>query len=102
MSSPEYSVIVFSDSEVAIDLPCHAVRLVGPQPRSLIGDIDELRLMSCCDRIIASNSTFSYWAAILSNRAQQVFIPDPWMRSGSVRTQSLLTARIESYPTQLL
>lgn len=102
LNAPDYSAVVFSDSAVAMDLPCHAIRLVGPQPRTLNGDIDELRLMSCCDWIIASNSTFSYWAAILSNRVQQAFIPDPWMRSGSVRTQSLLTARVEAYPTQLL
>jgi hypothetical protein len=99
---PDYSAVVFSDSKVAIDLPCHALYLSGEEPRTLAGDIDQLRLMSCCNWIIASNSTFSYWAAILSNRVQQMFIPDPWMRSGSVRTESLLTARVESYPTQLL
>jgi len=102
ITAPEYSAMVFSDSEVTIDLPCHAVRLVGPQPHSLISDIDELRLMACCNWIIASNSTFSYWAGLLSNRAHQVFIPDPWMRSGSVRTESLLTSRVNSYATQLL
>ncbi|HEY6457796.1 MAG TPA: alpha-1,2-fucosyltransferase [Steroidobacteraceae bacterium] len=100
--TPGYCAVVFSDSEVAIDLPCRAMRLVAPQPRSLLGDIDELRLMACCDWIIASNSTFSYWAGMLSNRVQQIFLPDPWMRSGSIRTASLLTDRFESYGTQLL
>jgi hypothetical protein len=102
ITAPDYSAVVFSDSKVAIDLPCHAIHLAGEEPRSLAGDIDQLRLMSCCNWIIASNSTFSYWAAILSNRVQQVFIPDPWMRSGSVRTESLLTARVAPYSTQLL
>ncbi len=102
IKAADYCAVVFSDSNVAIDLPCQAIHLSGAEPRSLTGDIDQLRLMSCCNWIIASNSTFSYWAALLSNRVQQVFIPDPWMRSGSVRTQSLLTARVESYPTQLL
>jgi hypothetical protein len=100
--SADYSAMVFSDSEVTIDLPCPGVRLVGPQPRTLAGDIDELRLMSCCDWIIASNSTFSYWAGMLAGSVQQVFIPDPWMRSGTIRTQSLRTERFETYPTQLL
>jgi hypothetical protein len=102
IKAPDYSAVVFSDSDVAIDLPCHGIRLMGPQPRTLAGDIDELRLMSCCDSIIASNSTFSYWAGLLSQSVQQVFIPDPWMRSGSVSTQSLQAARVESYSTQLL
>jgi hypothetical protein len=98
----DYSAVVFSDSSVAIDLPCPVVHLAGEEPRTLAGDVDQLRLMACCDWIIASNSTFSYWAGVLSNRVQQVFIPDPWMRSGSVRTQSLLTARVQSYDAQLL
>jgi hypothetical protein len=102
IKAADYSAVVFSDSKVAIDLPCHAIHLSGAEPRSLAGDIDQLRLMSCCNWIIASNSTFSYWAALLSKRVQQVFIPDPWMRSGSVRTESLLTPRVESYATQLL
>lgn len=102
LKGPEYSAAVFSDSKVSIDLPCHAIHFGGGESRSLLGDIDQLRLMSCCNGIIASNSTFSYWAGMLSSRVQQVFIPDPWMRSGSVRTESLLTARVESYSTQLL
>jgi Glycosyl transferase family 11 len=102
VTAPDHSAVVFSDSDVAIDLPCHAIRLVGPQPRTLVGDIDELRLMSCCNWIIASNSTFSYWAGMLSNRVQQVFLPDPWMRSGTIRTASLLTERFEPYCTQLV
>ena len=102
LPTAEYSAVVFSDSEVAIDLPCYGIRLVGPQPRSLLGDINELRLMSCCNWLITSNSSFSYWAGMLSSRVQQVFIPDQWMRVGSIRTASLLTERFESYATQLL
>lgn len=102
IKAANYCAVVFSDSNAAIDLPCPAVLLSSGETRSLGGDVDELRLMSCCNWIVASNSTFSYWAGMLSHRVQRVFIPDPWMRSGGIRTESLLTARVEPYPTQLL
>lgn len=101
LRATDYCAVVFSDSKAAIDLPVPAVQVSAAEPRTLAGDIDELRLMSCCDVIIASNSTFSYWAGMLSDRTRQLFIPDPWMRSGGVKTGSLLTARVRSYPTQL-
>jgi hypothetical protein len=101
IKAANFCAVVFSDSKVEIELPCPAVLLSSAEPRSLARDIDELRLMSCCDWIVASNSTFSYWAGMLSNRVQRLFIPDPWMRSAGVRTESLLTARVEAYPTQL-
>jgi hypothetical protein len=102
INAREYAAAVFSDSSIEIRLPCPSICLSGNEPRSLAGDVDQLRLMSCCDWIIASNSTFGYWAGVLSNRVEQMFIPDPWMRSGSVRTQSLLAPQIEAYGTQLL
>jgi hypothetical protein len=102
VKAPEYSAVVFSDSSVEISLPCRSICLSGIEPRSLAADVDQLRLMACCNWIIASNSTFGYWAGILSDSVEQMFIPDPWMRSGSVRTQSLLAPQIESYGTHLL
>ena len=102
ITAAEYAAAVFSDSSVEISLPCPSILLSGNGPRSLAGDVDQLRLMSCCDCIIASNSTFGYWAGVLSNSVERMFIPDPWMRSGSVRTQSLLAPQIEAYGTHLL
>ncbi len=102
LSARQYSAVVFSDSSVEISLPCQSICLSGDAPRSLTGDVEQLRLMACCNWIIASNSTFGYWAGILSNSVEQMFIPDPWMRSGSVRTQSLLAPQIEAYGTHLL
>lgn len=102
IEATNYCAVVFSDSRTEIQLPCPAVLLSSGETRSLSTDLDELRLMSCCDFIVASNSTFSYWAGMLSHRMQRLFVPSPWMRSGGVRTESLLTTRVESYPTQLL
>jgi hypothetical protein len=94
------AAFLFSDSGISIDLPCHKIDFTG-RDGSLSQDVDQFRLMSCCNAIIASNSTFSYWAGLLSHRAEQVLIPDPWMRSGTVRTAALLTDGIRSYPTEL-
>jgi len=96
-----FTAIVFSDSQEPIDLPCRMVNLSRLRDGSLAQDIDQFRLMSCCSAIIASNSTFSYWAGLLSDRVEQLLIPDPWMRSGSVRTAGLLKAGVQAYATEL-
>jgi hypothetical protein len=96
------ATIVFSDSKLPIDLPCQMIDLSRSRDGSLAQDIDQFRLMSCCNAIIASNSTFSYWAGLLSDRVRQLLIPDPWMRSGSVTTQSLLKAGVSAYSTELI
>jgi len=93
--------LVFSDSQADIHLPCRTINLTGPRS-SLAQDIEQFRLMSCCDAIIASNSTFSYWAGLLSGSVRQLLIPSPWMHSDSVRTSALLTDGVRAYPTQLL
>lgn len=95
------AAFLFSNSGISVDLPCPKIDFTG-RDGSIAQDVDHFRLMSCCDAIIASNSTFSYWAGLLSHRVGEVLIPDPWMRSGSVRTAALLTGSIRAYPTELV
>lgn len=102
VSSRRCTAVVFSDSKVSIELPCRRIDITRGENSLPANDIDHLRLMSCCNLLIASNSTYSYWAGLLSKHVEQIFIPDPWMRSGRVKTQSLLTDRIRAYPTELL
>lgn len=44
-------------------------------------EMAEFMLMTSCDAIVTSNSTFSWWAAFLS-RSTQVFTPDRWYNEG--------------------
>jgi hypothetical protein len=52
-------------------------------PEVRMTDIEEFSLMSACDGHIIANSTFSYWAAALSNNPRMVIRPSKWFRSFS-------------------
>lgn len=51
-------------------------------------DYEELRLMQSCQHFIISNSTFSWWAAVLSDRAgsgKKVWAPKKWFNGSDVK-----------------
>lgn len=71
---PEWCDIQFGDMKNTI-----LVSQVGNN--SIEREIAEFTLMSSCDALIISNSTFSWWAAFLSN-SQTVITPDRWYNEG--------------------
>ena len=50
-------------------------------------DYEEIRLMMACRHFIISNSTFSWWAAVLSNRSEnkRVWMPGRWLNGVDVQ-----------------
>jgi hypothetical protein len=80
--------IIFTDSpemvgELKIQLSIHS-RIVSPKDLSTS---ETMTLMSRCSGLITSNSTFSFWAAIIGNDLK-VVIPSPWFKSSDVWLQS--------------
>lgn len=42
-------------------------------------DYHELFLMTLCDNLIIANSSFSWWGAFLSQKANKIVCPSPWL-----------------------
>ena len=74
-------VMIFSDSpELVVDLSKKIdiqTQVISPLELSTS---ETMVLMSRCAGLIASNSTFSFWAGILGDNLK-VVIPDPWFKS---------------------
>jgi hypothetical protein len=98
------NLIVFSDSEALTSIDGEPIRQYKSHhfESKYMRDFEEFLAMGSCDQLICANSTFSYWAALLSSRTRVAYIPNLWMKSGSVRTESLLGGIFRSYPADLL
>ena len=76
---PDIKFIAFTDdrnwflSETSISE--EVILASGPN----LTDLDEFSLMQSCDHFVIANSSFSWWAAWLSNNAsKKVIAPKPW------------------------
>ena len=47
-----------------------------------VTDLDVLLIMSKCSFHVIANSTYSWWAAFLSDTTQKIYYPEPWTISG--------------------
>jgi hypothetical protein len=47
-----------------------------------VTDLDILLIMSKCSFHVIANSTYSWWAAFLSDSTQKIYYPEPWTISG--------------------
>ena len=54
---------------------------------------DLMKLFGSADRVICANSTYSWWGAFLSSRAQKIWVPSPWFRESEL---AIATSKI--YP----
>lgn len=85
----EYSeVIIFTDSpdmisELQKKIPLRT-RLISP---TQLSPSETMTLMSRCSGLVASNSTFSFWAGMLADHSR-VIIPSPWFKSRDSWLQS--------------
>ncbi len=81
----DHTVYLFSDdchwARENIKLPCN-IRIVDHN--DMMTAHEDLRLMSLCDHQVASNSTFSWWAAWLNQNPKKiVIVPKQWFADPS-------------------
>lgn len=79
-------VWLFSDEpELAYDRLKTTVKNLHIAPVSpRISNLETLLIMSQCQGLIASNSTFSWWAAFLMDQSQPVIFPRPFFSSSAL------------------
>jgi len=65
-------------------------------------DYEEFRLMCNCKHFAISNSTFSWWAAVLSERENKTVVaPSPWVRDSSPDWEGLYLPGWQIVPVEL-
>lgn len=72
----EFQINVFTDS------PDDVLRIFDKYDFRLIrtsSELNDLTLLSKHDRIVCSNSSFSWWGAILGNPKDLIIVPDKWL-----------------------
>lgn len=74
--SPDLQVNVFSDS------PELVLNKFGKYKFNMIktsSELSDLTLLSLHDRIVCSNSTFSWWGSLLGKNKDSIIVPDRWL-----------------------
>jgi hypothetical protein len=51
---------------------------------------EDMRLMSFCDRLVMSNSSFSWWGAWLGRRDRCIVAPSRWFAEGYIDNRSII------------
>jgi hypothetical protein len=78
-----YSIIIFSDDlhfcKTEIRALPHIYFAAG------LSAIEQLCLMSLCDHFIISNSTFSWWGAMLGEKKDSIIIRSPYYADGELK-----------------
>lgn len=95
---PDAQFVVFSDSiEIAKrDFPSAAKYI---SEKDLAKPSENLILMSRMGGLIASNSSFSWWAGFLSQHPEMNFFPEPWFSNPRLDTKDLLPANWNTIPS---
>ena len=72
----DYKILLVTD-----DIENAATRLPGIKNKLIISDseIMDFQLLMHADKLIISNSSFSWWAAYLNKKHAEVFAPENWL-----------------------
>ena len=90
----KYCILVVSDAApndldgVQFDCEQHRVYFEGCQ--KVQQDLLQFMVLSRCQTLICSNSTYSYWAGCLNSRIERMYLPGQWLADGRIKTSDLL------------
>jgi len=80
-----YNIIIFSDDSRYCKMEIKS--LCNFYFAADLNAIEQLCLMSMCDHFIISNSTFSWWGAMLGEKKDSVIIRSPYYVSGELKAK---------------
>jgi hypothetical protein len=58
---------------------------ITPIISNSVDELEDLYIITQCDAVIMSNSSFSWWGAYLGNNKQRVICPDVWFKSAGAQ-----------------
>ena len=87
-SSPT-RILVFSDDKAWCQLEFASIGGIRADVVRGISDPEELILLSKCTHIVTADSTFSWWAAFLSNDKSSVIAPARWYQDKAKNAATL-------------
>lgn len=97
----KYCILVVSDAApndldgVKFDCEQHRVYFEGCQ--KIQQDLLQFMVLSRCQTLICSNSTYSYWAGCLNSRIERMYLPNQWLADGRIKTFDLLDSNMLMY-----
>jgi hypothetical protein len=78
---PEARIWLFSDNVELVKASfTHPIWKSALWFQNDLDPIETMLLISNCDGLVLSNSTFSYWSALLSKRNALTVVPETWFR----------------------
>lgn len=96
-----YSVLIFSDEQPGglrvPSLPCEYKHVNFKTDNKVLQDLLQFILLSKCDSIVCSNSTYSYWAGCFARRPDRVYLPSQWFINKWVTTKDLALPGMSTY-----
>ena len=85
-------------------LSCKTIVVSHGQVGKVSEDLLQFSVLSQCNGLVCSNSTFGYWAGLLGRPYMEssMFLPENWALKAHIYTSDLLAPSMRTYPNKLI